>query len=264
MKEYTYALILFFTVIVCFIASFDKRLSFYRYFGSFLKAAVIVAIPFICWDIWFNAEGVWWFDTNYTMGITIAGLPIEEWLFFLCIPFSCIFTYYSIDKFFKWEWLSGLNNLIVFVSIIICSVIALLHYDKAYTLVTSISTILTLIYLHFIVRADWIGKASLIYTILMLGFIPVNGLLTGSGIDSPIVNYNPADFLCIRILTIPIEDAIYGYTQFLLVLYFFKLFKRNYDENKAKVNYSVPYYRRDYIAKFLRFDSTQSDTRKRV
>ncbi|MEG1267302.1 MAG: lycopene cyclase domain-containing protein [Myroides sp.] len=29
----------------------------------------------------------------------------------------------------------------------------------------------------------------------------------------------------IRMLTIPVEDAVYGYTQFLLVLYFFKRFK---------------------------------------
>ena len=61
----------------------------------------------------------------------------------------------------------------------------------------------------------------------MLGFLPVNGILTGTGLDSPIVNYNPNEFLGIRILTIPIEDAVYGYTQFLLVLYFFKEFQKS-------------------------------------
>src|SRR5690606_13997547 len=120
---------------------------------------------------------------------------------------------------------SGLNNLIVFVSVIICSVMALLHFDKIYTLITATATITTLIYLHFFAKADWIGKASLVFTILMLGFFPVNGVLTGTGLETPIVNYNPGDFLGIRILTIPIEDAVYGYTQFLLVLYFFKRFK---------------------------------------
>jgi len=29
----------------------------------------------------------------------------------------------------------------------------------------------------------------------------------------------------IRVLTIPVEDAVYGYTQFLWVLYFFKKFQ---------------------------------------
>ncbi len=227
MMSFTYILVLFFTVIICFIASFDKRLQFNKHFGAFLKASVLVAIPFIAWDVWFTAKGVWWFNINYTMGLNIAGLPLEEWLFFIFIPFSCIFTYYSIDKFFKMEWLSGFNNLIVFVTVIVCSVTALLYYDKIYTLITSLSAILTVVYLHFIAKADWISKASLVFTILMLGFLPVNGILTGTGLDTPIVNYNPDDFLGIRILTIPIEDAVYGYTQFLLVLYFFKHFKQS-------------------------------------
>ena len=177
-------------------------------------------------------QGVWWFNTDYTLGLVLAGLPIEEWLFFICIPFSCIFTYFCFDKFFKLEWLSGFNTSIVFVSVIICSVVALLHFDKIYTLVTAVATIATLIYLHFIARADWIGSASLVFMILMLGFFPVNGVLTGTGLETPIVNYNPRDFLGIRILTIPIEDAVYGYTQFLLVLYFFNRFKHKHDESK--------------------------------
>lgn len=226
---YTYALILFFTVIICFIASFDKRIPFYRHFGAFIQAAVLVAIPFIIWDIWFTNMGVWWFDTQYTSGVLAAGLPIEEWLFFICIPFSCIFTYYCVDKYYPLTWLSGFNNLIVFVSVIICAVVALLHYDRLYTLLTALVTIFTLVYLHFIVRADWISKASYVFIWLMLGFFPVNGILTGTGIPSPIVNYNPDAFLGIRIGSIPIEDAVYGYSQFLLVLYFFKRFKRPTD-----------------------------------
>lgn len=232
MIQYTYSLILFFTVVICFVASFDKRILFNRYFGAFIKSAILVAIPFIAWDVWFTAKGVWWFNMDYTLGIKLAGLPLEEWLFFIFIPFSCVFTYFCFDKFFKLDWLSGFNNIIVFISVIICSVIALLHYDKIYTLVTAIATISTLIYLHFIARADWIGKASLVFTVLMLGFLPVNGVLTGSGLEAPIVNYNPKDFLGIRILTIPIEDAVYGYTQFLLVLFFFKRFKHTQDENE--------------------------------
>lgn len=231
MISYTYSLILFLTVIICFIASFDKRILFNHYFGAFIKAVILVAIPFIGWDIWFTSKGVWWFNTDYTMGIVIAGLPIEEWLFFIFIPFSCIFTYFCFDRFFKLDWLLGFNNLIVYVSLIVCSVVALLHYEKIYTLVTALVTIITLIYLHFIARVAWIGKASLVFTILMLGFFPVNGVLTGTGLENPIVNYNPDDFLGIRILTIPIEDAVYGYTQFLLVLYFFKLFKHTHNEN---------------------------------
>jgi lycopene cyclase domain-containing protein len=110
---------------------------------------------------------------------------------------------------------------------------ALYHTDKIYTLITATVTILSFIYLHFIAKSEWLTKASVVYAILMLGFFPVNGILTGSFLDKPIVNYNPNEFMGIRMLTIPIEDAVYGYTQFLWVIYFFKKF------SKSKVSYEI-------------------------
>lgn len=231
MMQYTYLLILFFTVVICFVASFDKRLRFDREFVPFLKASALVGLFFIAWDVWFTSRGVWWFDTKYTLGLIVAGLPVEEWLFFIFIPFSCVFTYFCIDKLFKLQHFSAFNNIVVFVSIIICAVVALRYTDRIYTLVTAVVTILTLLVFHFVLRIQWITQASLVFSLLMLGFLPVNGILTGTGLESPIVNYNPADFIGIRVLTIPVEDAVYGYTQFLLVLYFFKKFQRRQPES---------------------------------
>lgn len=235
MMQYTYFLVLFFTVIICFIFSFHRKIRFHKHFGAFLKAGILVAIPFIIWDVIFTANGVWWFNSDYILGVSALGLPIEEWLFFICIPFSCVFTYFCLDKFFKLDWTDGFNNTLVFVAVILCALVVLLFYDRIYTLVTALATLLTLIYLHFFVQAHWIGRASLIYLILMLGFFPVNGVLTGSGLENPIVNYNPADFLEIRMFTIPVEDAVYGYTQFLWVLYFFKRFQKK-EAIDSKIN----------------------------
>lgn len=235
MKPYTYLLVNFLTVIVCFIFSFHKSIKFNKQFPAFLKASLLVAIPFIAWDIYFTKIGVWWFNSAYTTGNIFFGLPIEEWLFFICIPFSCVFTFFCLDKFFNLDWANAFDNIIVFVSVIVLTLFALLHYDKVYTFVTAVSTTLVLIFLFFFARVQWIGKASLVFFILMLGFMPVNGVLTGTGLEAPIVNYNPKAFLNIRILTIPIEDAVYGYTQFLLNIYFFKLFQKptvhNYAQN---------------------------------
>ncbi|WP_286777027.1 lycopene cyclase domain-containing protein [Sphingobacterium sp. UBA2074] len=105
------------------------------------------------------------------------------------------------------------------------NVVALRYADRIYTVVTAAVTMVTLVLFHFVFRIQWITQASLVFTLLMLGFLPVNGILTGTGLESPIVNYNPMEFMGIRVLTIPVEDAVYGYTQFLWVLYFFKKFQ---------------------------------------
>ena len=234
MISYTYLLINFFTIIVCFIFSFDKRIKFYKYFNAYLMSAIIVAIPFIIWDVIFTLDGVWWFNDTYLIGFRLFHLPIEEILFFFCIPFSCTFTYYCLNKFYDLRWTNSFNNIIVFVTTIVCGVIALLHPDKTYTFVTALFTIFTILFLHFVVKKEFIGQASLLYLILMLGFFPVNGILTGTGLESAIVNYNPNEFLGIRMLTIPIEDAVYGYSQFLWIIFFFLCFAKKlpFKENK--------------------------------
>lgn len=65
----------------------------------------------------------------------------------------------------------------------------------------------------------------------MPGFLAVNGILTGTGLDSPIVNYNPQNFIGFRILTIPIEDVFYGYEMILWNLFFFYRFKQKENES---------------------------------
>jgi lycopene cyclase domain-containing protein len=220
-KQYTYLVVELLTIIVCFAFSFHKRIRFNRYFGSFLKAALLVAIPFIAWDIWFAATGVWWFNGSYTMGRNIAGLPVEEWLFFICIPFSCVFTFFCLDKFFRLTRANTYNTYLAVLLSVTCGTVALAFHEKAYTLVTALATMAMLVYLHFVARAGWTGKATLVYILLMPGFIAVNGVLTGTGLESPVVNYHPAEILNIRVLTIPIEDFFYGYTLYMLNLYFF-------------------------------------------
>lgn len=226
MQPYTYLLINIFTVFICFIASFDKRIPFYKHFAAFIKASILVAIPFIIWDIWFTKVGVWWFDFDYTTGIKIFNLPIEECMFFLFIPFSCVFTYYCIDKFWSWKSLEGFNNIIALLTIIVLGVSALMYHDRLYTFVTSVFGLVSMVLFHLVWRISWLTKASLIYLILTPGFLLVNGVLTGTGIDSPIVNYNPEEHIGWRIVTIPIEDAVYGYFLFMWNIYLFKYFDK--------------------------------------
>ena len=223
---YTYLLINFLTVIICFIFSFHPKIKFHKQFVPFLLAAIVVGIAFIAWDVWFTKLGVWWFNDRYLMGSRLLGLPVEEWLFFLCIPFACTFTYYCLNLFFDLTWANAFANMLVFLTCVVCGVVALLYSERLYPFVTAVVTLITVIVLHFVIKVDWIGQASFVFLILMAGFFPVNGTLTGTGLDSPIVNYHSSEIIGLRILTIPIEDFAYGYTQFLFIIYFFKLFRK--------------------------------------
>ena len=224
MIKLTYLLINILTISICFIYSFDRRIRFDRYFLDFLKAATLVAIPFIIWDAWFTKIGIWWFNDTYLLGISLVGLPLEEIMFFFCIPFSCVFTYFCLNKFFNLDWMNAFNNIIVWITVIVTAVIALRFHELQYTFITSLVTLLSILILNFGLKMESIGKVSFIYGILILGFLPVNGVLTGTGLESPIVDYNSNEFLNIRIGTIPIEDAVYGYVMIIWNIFLFEKF----------------------------------------
>lgn len=225
MEHYIYLSVNFFSVIICFLFSFHPKIKFNRQFTAFFKSAFLVAFFFIIWDIWFTERGVWWFNNQYILGPKIGGLPIEELLFFICIPFSCVFTYFCLDKFFKLDVKPSFERVLAPIFIISFAIISLLFKEKIYTFVTFSTVSVSIFLLFYIFKIKWFGKAFLIYLILTPGFLLVNGILTGTGLESPIVSYNPLENLGIRILTIPIEDFFYGYELILWNLFFFFKFK---------------------------------------
>ncbi|HVU98704.1 MAG TPA: lycopene cyclase domain-containing protein [Puia sp.] len=233
---YTYLCIDLLAVIVCFLFSFDRRIRFYPYFGIVLKSMLLVALPFIAWDAWFTARGVWWFREQYTLGMSMLGLPVEEWLFFICIPFSCLFTFFCLDRFVNLDWTAKYQPAVVWILLGLLTVTIALHLERLYPLVTGLFTVAVLVFLHFIAKVTWLAKATLTYILLMPGFFLVNGVLTGTGLRAPIVNYNPAEIMNVRILTIPVEDMVYGYALILLNLYFFLLFRKR-RERSFVINY---------------------------
>src|SRR4029078_2752814 len=88
-----YLLVDLFTLIIPLLFSFHPKIEFYKSWRYFFPANIIVAAMFITWDIFFTSEGIWSFNPDYITGIYFFNQPMEEILFFICIPFSCVFTY---------------------------------------------------------------------------------------------------------------------------------------------------------------------------
>ena len=94
-----YLIVLAVSFIAPFILSFSKKMDFYKYPLRLILAIGIPFVLFIIWDIIVTARGHWSFNPNYTIGLRIYNLPVEEVLFFLIIPFCGLFTWESVKYF---------------------------------------------------------------------------------------------------------------------------------------------------------------------
>jgi lycopene cyclase domain-containing protein len=194
-----------------------------------VPANILVAIPFLIWDILFTKNGIWGFNPEYVLGLYLFNLPIEEVLFFVCIPFSCVFTYHCLNSFFSFQWKQKTESVFAMGLSLFLLLVGLCFYSRFYTSFAFISLGLLLLLLVFIVRVNWFQKLILIYPILLIPFFIVNGILTGSGLEHPVVWYNDSENLGIRLFTIPVEDIFYGFELILLNVYFYEFFKHKFN-----------------------------------
>lgn len=228
-----YLLVNFFTIIIPFLFSFHPKIKFYKSFGSFFLSAILVGAVFVTWDSIFTHLGVWNFNADYLVGIYLFKLPLEELLFFICIPFSCVFTYFCLDKFYDLQWNAKFEAIFCVVFALVLIGVGTYFHDRIYTITTFYSTALVCLCLKFVAKVDWFGKATFVYGILLIPFFMVNGVLTGSGIEGAVVRYNPDHFIGLRLLTIPVEDSFYGLELILLNIYFYTLFAAKFNKKTA-------------------------------
>lgn len=215
-SSYTYLLLDLFSISIPLIFSFEPRIRFFGQWKLWVPAILLPAVPFIIWDVLFTKWAIWGFNPDYLTGINLINLPLEEWMFFICIPYACLFTYESLNYLLS-PWLSkNSTNTITIVLIVGLLTVALFNLEKAYTATTFITLSLYLFIVHLLLKRGFLSKFYQSYLFILIPFFLVNGILTGSFIPDEVVWYNDGENLGIRMFTIPVEDTFYGMLLILL------------------------------------------------
>ncbi|MCF8368150.1 MAG: lycopene cyclase domain-containing protein [Bacteroidales bacterium] len=222
---YTYLLINLLAISIPFIASFDKRLNFYKQWKFFIPANLLTLLIFIVWDIYFTYLGIWGFNPKHLSGINLVNLPIEEWMFFIAIPYACVFTYEALNYLVKKDYFGKAANTISWVLVVILMSVGILFYERLYTSVTFISTALFILVHIYVIKSNYLGRFYFTYLFILIPFFIVNGLLTGSFIEQEVVWYDNTQNLGIRLFTIPVEDSVYGLLLIMMNVTFLELFR---------------------------------------
>lgn len=201
------------------LASFHPRLRFDRAWRTALPAILGMMALFVPWDAAFAAAGIWTFDPFHISGRYLLGLPVEEVLFFVCIPYACLFSYHCFQQLwpgFQVRRPRALSILLILVLV----VVGTLYHDRIYTATTAWATAVWIAWCTFLARTPWMGRMYATYAVMLLPFALVNGMLTGMSSAGPVVHYAPEHLNGVRMGTIPVEDVFYGLLMFGLTVTF--------------------------------------------
>jgi len=201
--------------------SFLPPFRFYRHLRALLFSIFFVGGSFIVWDSFFTAWGIWAFNPQYVAGSRFLGLPYEELLFFITVPYSCLFLFEGLSKYILDRGV-GFNRTVYATIGTGLMLLSLLFYGKTYTFTVLLVSGLVVLLLSFAGK-KYLG--SFVYwlwiAITMALFFCFNYFLT----SLPVVSYNPAMITNFRLTTIPIEDFLYNFTLLSLYLACYRLVK---------------------------------------
>ncbi|MFN5182258.1 MAG: lycopene cyclase domain-containing protein [Bacteroidota bacterium] len=231
--RFLYLSIDLFSIAGPFLLSFDKRVAFYTRWKPLFLSIFLMMLVFIPWDILKTAKGVWGFNPKYLCGIYFFNLPIEECLFFVCIPYACIFIYECLNHYVKIDFFKKFYKPLLITFSFFLLITGLLNISRWYPSVTFPYSAILLFVMLYILNANYLSRFFFAYLITLIPFLFVNGILTGSFISEPIVWYSSKEILNIRIGTIPIEDTIYNLGMLSTVIIPYEYFKLKFKISKS-------------------------------
>ena len=217
----TYLLINILIILFPLILSFDKNLKFYRNVKYILASILIVSSAYIVWDIIATNRGDWAFSEQHLLGIYFYVLPLEEILFFITVPYSCIFIYETI-KFYINEKVYPIKKNIFLIPVISFIVLALVFNKQAYTFTVLLYS--ATFFLLGVLTNSKLLTSKIFWISILICFVPffiVNYFLT----SIPVVTYNDTAFSAIRVITIPLEDFLYSFSMVSLWILFYEFFR---------------------------------------
>ncbi len=173
---------------------------------SLAIATLVVAIPFIAWDS-AVAGSHWWFDGRYTVGVELFGLPIEEVLFFIAVPYACAFSWETLIGGAKARASLPSGVYAVPVALFLAGGAVLAAGGPGYTG-------LTLLALGLAGALDHMLGTGLLRMPRFYAFAGLVSIFTGIFntylTSRPVVHYGEVHQVGLRIGTIPVEDFGYG------------------------------------------------------
>lgn len=222
MTHLIYLIINLVTILGPLVFSFDKKVAFYKNWKYVGIGIFISSTLFLFWDILFTRLGIWGFNLKYITGVFIYNLPWEEILFFVCIPYACLFIYECLKIYFPNTGHPRIGKIFGWLIVILSTAALIYKYHALYSSITAILLLVTFLNHLWITRGDYLNHLMVAWLVSIIPMALIDGLLTGL----PIIHYNYQYTLGFRIGSIPIEDFFYNLLYLTWMVWVYERYKQ--------------------------------------
>jgi len=222
MKKHLYSIIALAVLAGPLALSFDDKIHFVTHWPAAGLALLLTGVLYLFWDSLVVLRGDWAFNPTFTGEFRLFRLPVGEILFFVTVPYACLFLFEVIRGYFPTVVLFEVLPTSLYAGALVFVVAAWLFRRHGYTLLALASVTLFLSTLALTSPAlagtstFWIW-----FGLCFVAFAVVNGLYTAL----PTIFYNPKAVWGLRIGTIPLEDFFYNLSYLGLTLCFYLVFE---------------------------------------
>jgi lycopene cyclase domain-containing protein len=204
----------------------DQRTAYYRRLPALGLSVAVVSSSYLIWDIWVTARGEWSFNSRYLTGVQIFNIPLEEVLFFITVPYSCLLLY-EVVLYATKSRSFGLPLSIVIGSILGLWAASVAVYPQGYT-AKALASCGFFLFVALLIDPRLI-KSNQYWIWLAICYVPfliVNTVLTAL----PVVEYNSKAIWGWRVGTIPLEDFFYNYAMLSFYLLVYRIGRKKFSD----------------------------------
>ncbi|MCS6809299.1 MAG: lycopene cyclase domain-containing protein [Bacteroidota bacterium] len=210
--------------------SFERTLHFRQYWRAAFPSIAVSLVVYVLWDAAVTNRH-WYFNPAYMMDIRILKLPIEEWLFFVTVPYACLFVREALKLVVSNRMVQNLEFVRIGMFMLLPIGIAVFQIGKEYTGLVLIAFGIVALLDRQLQTHTFLQTRTYIFLASVIGFTCIfNMYLTAR----PLLIYAAEYQLGCRIITIPVEDFGYGVTHIALcnVLYEYCKLRMGVDAKK--------------------------------
>ncbi len=218
---YTFLVLNLFIFLIPFVFLLDRKVSGVENLKYIVLPSFIVT--FIVSEVAVFLTGVkaWSFNSDYLVGVSYRGLPLEEYIFIFAFSFAGLGIYNYLNAKFPnndlQKYSLAVSNLMIGIGI----AFLFFGHTKWYTLIIFAFLLLLLFGVEYINRIRFMYRFYRTFLVMLLPFYGIYVFMC----NLPIVQYDTAQNVRISLAKVPLENYFLMMTILLLAVYSFEIIK---------------------------------------